>query len=85
MTPEEIIEGNKLIAEFLKIEEAKFHSSWDWLIPVVEKITSMDIYIKYKDYSCGQFNDGGIYINTKSIENTFSDVVEFIKWYNKNK
>lgn len=66
MTQEEILEGNKLIAEFLYPnlrdrvltrelilgEEAyakmviihedyhllRYHSSWDWLMPVVEKI-----------------------------------------------
>lgn len=57
MKPEEIIEGNKLIAEFRglreespgrwydptqiphpRFRELKYHSSWDWLMPVVEKI-----------------------------------------------
>jgi hypothetical protein len=46
----EIIEGNKLIAEFMNHEEdydehgvwqkLQYHSSWDWLMPVVEKIKS---------------------------------------------
>ena len=64
MTPKEIIEGNKLIAEFMggevksigdfpnvfwklsyrpsysgiTIDLLEYHSSWDWLMPVVEKI-----------------------------------------------
>ena len=75
MTPQEIIKGNKLIAEFmgilyglklnsldlptseskcrihrydsidddtegLHINHTKFHSSWDWLMPVIGKISS---------------------------------------------
>lgn len=53
MIETEILEGNKLIAEFmdkelfdkwsdLPVENLKFHSSWDWLIPVVEKIADME-------------------------------------------
>lgn len=60
----------------------QYHKSWDWLIPVIDKITSMDAYIKYKNDSSSQFNDGGIYINTKFIDNTYNDVVDFIKWWN---
>src|SRR6185437_13454507 len=58
-----IIEGNKLIAEFMGIKDNpnkkgyyyhplkkdwgtikgfKYHSSWDWLMPVVEKIRNID-------------------------------------------
>lgn len=78
MTKKEIIEGNKLIADFMKFtpwfdsgeyigyreldvdkystyqdgwghrphacvfSELRFHSSWDWLMPVVEKIESLN-------------------------------------------
>ena len=58
----------------------QYHKSWDWLIPVINKIYSSDEYIKYKD-SLNQFNDG-IFINTKYIDSTYSDVVDYIKWYN---
>ena len=63
-----------------KYKDCLFHSSWDWLIPVIDKIYSSDEYIKYKD-SLSQFNDG-IFINTKYIDSTYSDVVNYIKWYN---
>lgn len=67
MTQEEILEGNKLIAEFMElhkdeesgnylivdephirasclmsIEYLRYHSSWDWLMPVVEKIEHLE-------------------------------------------
>jgi len=63
----------------------KFHSSWDWLIVVINKIYDMDIYFEYKNETCSPFSEGGIEINTKSIERTWESVVEFIKWYNENK
>ena len=104
MSEQEIIEGNKLIAEFIGLEkndfgywinkdylfnsqlklfdfELKFHSSWDWLIPCINKIYESDWYYKWKDTS-GQF-EKEIFINTKFIEVTWEQVVEFIKWYNK--
>ena len=73
--------------------ELKFHSSWDWLMPVVEKIEKdMDMWIRIeRDYIfvC-RFND---YSGIISSSNTFTHnkgkiygvwlaVVEFIKWYN---
>ena len=52
MSNEEIIEGNKLIAEFMGKEirdhlyndavKWKYHLSWDWLMPVIEKISKIE-------------------------------------------
>lgn len=121
MKNEDILDGNKLICEFmiesdshlftspnyeklgrhwisqkfqgienpdgndlLYSAEMKFHSSWDWLIPIIDKITSMDKYSKYIEYTSSMVYDGGIFLNTKFIENTFNDVVAYIKWYNLN-
>ena len=45
MTREEIIKGNKLIAEFMgenhHLKNMQFHSSWGWLMPVVQKIATL--------------------------------------------
>jgi hypothetical protein len=54
MKKEEIIEGNKLIAEFMNLpsnntsEELQYHLSWDWIIPVVEKINQSNKIDYYK-------------------------------------
>lgn len=98
---ENIIENNKLIAEFRKEEKylqsteylvgnviysennLRYHISWDWLMPVVEqisKIKSWSLNATLEWLSESQERDG-LY----SIEDVYQAVVEFIKWYNKNK
>ena len=78
------------------IDELKYHEDWNWLMVVVEKIESLEIFDRM-----GRFN-----INTKNfdenytsfitdkdedfiqcegdtkIEAVYNAVVEFIKWYN---
>jgi hypothetical protein len=64
----------------------KYNSSWDWLMPVVEKIESIknsddyevDIFGKCCDIG-GQFEG----VCKTKIEGTYKAVVEFIKWHNK--
>ena len=109
---ENIIENNKLIAEFLDWEfddlsetfetpflklvdphafgdeqfscklqdfELEFHSDWNWLMQVVEKILnvsleldSMEMYYNITD-------------SIPHITKTYEKCIEFIKWYNENK
>lgn len=75
-----------------------FNSSWDWLMPVVEKIEKLGYHTRicFDDFgSWMQIHYGlsvadtdetkAVNMNGKTkIENTFKSVVEFIKWYNKN-
>ncbi len=111
MTKEEIIEGNKLIAEFMNWKEENiskdltfyycpknirynpliWHSSWDWLMPVVEKIAeTFDVSISScglwvttisrKDVYDGEISSMG---GLEPIENTYTAIVRFLEWYNK--
>ena len=126
-----IIENNKLIAEFLEWEfddlsetfetpflklvepqafgdeqfscklqdfELEFHSDWNWLMKVVEKIHSMQsygvlinpngTYIQDEDDKviCMTFKNeevNGEIISSSNIEATFNCCAEFVKWYNE--
>jgi hypothetical protein len=121
MTQEQIIEGNKLIAEFmgafystsdqpnpywvgvpdngqyLGTHRLQYHSSWDWLMPVVERIEGLHSILEHK-YINVRITQGYVVIegahkeilfNTSiegsKIKATWLAVVEFIKWYNKQK
>ena len=105
MNEQEIIEGNKLIAEFMnssfldKDDYAKqvncpidemfnmpvcncfYHSSWDWLMPVVQKCIKYchDNMLEEWEQS---FSDKFMICDIKAL---FNEVVKFIKWYNNLK
>src|SRR5690349_7440941 len=71
----------------------KYHSSWDWLMPVVEKIENDSIYKIRIEGSVVSINNtdilhsfGGDFFKTSNskIEALYNAVIEFIKWYNEN-
>ena len=63
-----------------KMDELQFHTSWDWLMPVVEKILD----ISFQDE--GDAEDFySIRDCMPDINHTYKAVVEFIKYYNKTK
>lgn len=112
MEQSEIIEGNRLIAEFMgvKIGEDKYswrpgvqeplqeyhlayHTSWGWIMPVVEKIEGLG----YDSRIMGNNSDGGFLCDfvdlrndeaacktsfSSKIEAVWLSCVDFIKWYN---
>lgn len=125
MTPQqkakELVEGNKLIAEFMGYEYfndhklngikgvlkkegklslhaniidksfcTKYHSSWDWLMPVVEKIEHNITPVEILDTQCriGRtiYNKEEILVSSdeSKIESVWQAVVQFIQWYNLN-
>jgi hypothetical protein len=121
LTPEEILEGNKLIAQFMgdyfdtglepsyyirynqeyKLEDSQFHSSWDWIMPVVDKINGMGkaySFAIFKTYVSLTVEKGGKvfkdysfafseYITTEQTgkQAAFKLIVKFVKWENENK
>jgi hypothetical protein len=74
-------------------ENMKYHSSWDWLMPVVEKIEGMDDFEGDFDCHFEILRDGCLilawhgetlfenYEKTK-IQATYNTVVQFIEWHN---
>lgn len=79
----------------LTINELDFHTSWDWLMPVVEKVSRftdehviMNVDSRHNRSECLLYYEGRFLphiSNAKLIDNTYTAVVKFIEWYNKNK
>ena len=101
------MKDNELIAEFMgvgKYYEAQssnqfnhYHNSWDWLMPVVEKIESDERYdVEILQYGTRIIertktdlievvnNIADISFDSK-IEHTYDAIVKFINEYNKRK
>lgn len=57
----------------------KYHSSWDWLVPVVKKILDLnnmeDLYKRMT-----RITESLIYLDITLL---FEEVVSFITWYNQ--
>ena len=58
----------------------KYHSSWDWLMPVVKKINT--IAHEQELYDVAEYEQLADYLIGADIDNTFRHVIEFIEWYN---
>lgn len=109
ITEEQVIEGNKLIAEFMEfqydrwlfdkqtlaIEDCGYHTSWDWLMPVVEKIEQhgciVEIWLSIGGGCRIQKPETKIkswqtvYESNNTLEAVWLAVVEFIKYWNNEK
>jgi hypothetical protein len=82
----ELLENNKLIAEFMEYPELgtegdfsylKYHTSWDWLMPLVESCFER---LDSNDHSADEIKRQLLVCNRRGI---YKAVVEFIKWYNE--
>lgn len=128
MTQQEILEGNKLIVQFMCVKNVReyqtkrnpniidlviaededgyidyveginyilYHSDWNQLMPVVEKIESLGTgYVMMENNKCeivitldnqGKKHFSNRFIQNTKLESVYEGVVEFIKWYNENK
>jgi len=81
---------NKLIAEFMDVnliegQRGDYHTSWDWLMPVVEKIKRTDLsremVMQGIDELINDIDDSFDF----NIAITYNAVVKFIEEYNKVK
>ena len=71
--------------EYVHFEDVLYHKSWNWLMPVVEKIENLGYGVTIFRKGC--HIDAGVYIsneynNAPKITQTYKAVIEFIKWYN---
>ena len=75
-----------------KIEEAQYHSSWDWLIPVVDKIEELGFRVYLDKYSCQIYRRDLIFPDNFIIDadfqedrlaNAFEGISAFAEWWNR--
>lgn len=122
MKDNEILEGNRLIAEFFGLKRGfwvsvekpvtddkkqwcdldgktflgsrvyydktlLFHQSWDWIMPVVEKIEAIGYVIRISRLRCQIHTTNAKPIcniqSATKIEATYAAIVEFIKHHNQ--
>ncbi len=65
--------------DYCMVSDLKFGTSWDWLMPVVEKIDLIDSYQMTRETM------KNIGLSVPKIELVYEYVVQFIQWYNENK
>lgn len=78
--------------EYVSLSELKYHSSWDWLMSVVEEIESLGWIVEIIEKSCAIRcgNKPNRFFETLTIcdlkmEAIWSSIVKFIKWYKRIK
>lgn len=83
--------ANDCQTEFYEADELLYHFSWNWLMPVLNKLWNLksfmdfesELSIKFEeifniDFTLCEFFQG-------DITSIYSRAVEFIEWYNDNK
>jgi len=70
-------------------DQLQYHTSWDWLMPVVDKIAKESMYyLTFDDDKGTNFQKLQLGLNgatTGNFDLVYKAVVEFIKWYNEQK
>lgn len=76
-----IVEGGYVITRFLP-EQMRYHTSWDWLMSVVDKIYKL--MLDQPIDSPFEINAEEVFTSLRevNINLTFNKIVEFIEWYN---
>lgn len=67
---------------YVNKNDLKFHSDWNWLMQVVEKIESLEDNNHLMDCFKQSNKVCGLPIYTK-IDKVYNACIEFIKWYNE--
>ena len=73
------------------LEDAKFHTSWDWLMFAVEKIEELGYFCMINKWTSVYTGSKDKRISITTVEgntkilNTWKAITIFINWYNKNK
>jgi hypothetical protein len=93
-------EKNRIIAEFMQYDghmydtDLKYHSDWNWIFSVVEKIENLGFTVTIAGVMCKITKvldiDNSIvsYVlgdKSRKLELVYITISKFIQWYNQNK
>ena len=70
---------------FYTLDEMKYHTSWDWLMPVVQKIESLGYVFTIQGGKAEygeMISETRCFIAEDKLSSTYKAVVEFIKEHN---
>lgn len=65
------------------LSELKFHTSWDWIIPVIKEVKLSRISSNDNGYEIIDRIDNSLM--ECDIDSLHSHLYDFIEWYNQNK
>ncbi len=74
---DDVQSGDPTAKHYYEPSKMKYHTSWDWLMPVINKIINTDTLAQRRQNVYGSI--------TPDISKSYKAVVEFIKWYNQIK
>ena len=90
----EIVKTNGIVFKDNNTDEIhliKYHSEWNWLMPVIQEIGNrtgyeLCMHLEYSYWNnLGNDATGSEYGGYENIASIHYAVVSFIKWYNENK
>jgi hypothetical protein len=71
--------------DFIQFQDLKYNSSWDWLMPVVEKIEQLRHNASPGDITFDLMKETiDSALSEARIEYAYQSIINFILWYNKN-
>jgi len=70
---------------YVSVDEMRYHASWDWLMPVVEKIDTLFGEDDTVDDMINRVHNAVLHFSPLNKGIVYNAVVEFIKYYNLNK
>lgn len=68
--------------EVWMVEELKYHQSWDWIMPVVEKILLWEVRFNTQSEEAKRAKEVTEMNLCCELKDVYDEVVDFIKWFN---
>lgn len=79
-------QGDRIGRHGVTIKGTQYHESWDWLMPVVEKINNLNMLDYNLDRDSQWLHEKVITTRVNcELQFLYKAVVQFIKWYNSQK